>query len=98
EGVSDLTMHVNVSGKQLYRNDFVDTVAAALRESALPPQRLRLEISAQLLAVDPERTALILSQLRNTGVKLALDDVGRGWYLISKLGPQPFDMVKIDGS
>lgn len=98
KGASDLTMHVNISGKQLQRADFVDTVTGALSDSGLPPQRLRLEIAAKLLSIEPERTAAMLADLRSTGLKLALDDVGGGYTLISRSGPQPFDMVKIDGS
>jgi diguanylate cyclase (GGDEF)-like protein/PAS domain S-box-containing protein len=94
----NLTMGVNLSGKQLQRSDLVETVASALDEFRLPPEKLRLEIAAKLLAGDADRVIKILQRLKETGVKLALDDFGTGSHLISNLREYPFDMVKIDGS
>jgi diguanylate cyclase (GGDEF)-like protein/PAS domain S-box-containing protein len=93
-----LTMGVNLSVKQFQRSDLVETVAAALNEFGLPPEKLRLEIAAKLIATDGDRVIKILRSLKELGVKLALDDFGTGSHLVSNLGDYPFDMVKIDGS
>jgi len=93
-----IVMNVNVSAKEIVHPDLSNTIAAALAESGLAPNRLRIEVSAKSLAAETERTVDRLRDLKSLGVALALDDFGTGSHLISKLGDYPFDMVKIDSS
>ena len=94
----NLVMSVNLSGKQLQRQDINDTILSILEETGLPAEKLRLEVAAKVLPSDGERTVSLLNRLKSTGVKLAIDDFGTGSHLISRLSEYPFDMVKIDGS
>lgn len=95
---SDLTISVNLSGKQLQRADLADTVALALADAGLPPERLCIEIAAKLIGKDSDRAGQALRDLKGLGIKLAIDDFGTGSHLITKLGDYPFDRVKIDGT
>ena len=87
-------VYVNVSARQVLQPDFADTVREVLEAAALPPARLRLEITESLLLAPLET----LLTLREAGVGLVLDDFGRGYSSLSYLHRFPIDILKIDRS
>lgn len=90
---------VNVSVVQLFDPEFQKAVERVLRESALPPELLCLEITETVFAGRaPALVAATLGELRGLGLRLALDDFGTGYSSFSYLGKLPFDKVKIDRS
>jgi diguanylate cyclase (GGDEF)-like protein len=89
---------VNVSARQLRIGDLATTVASALQESGLAPQRLHLEITETAVMGDEIQTSALLARLRATGVKIWLDDFGTGFSGLSHLRRVPVDGVKIDRS
>jgi EAL domain-containing protein (putative c-di-GMP-specific phosphodiesterase class I) len=95
---SELTVSVNVSGRQLQRDDFVDEVSGILAESGLDPKGLVLEITESVLLEDTEGSLTKLQQLKAMGIKLALDDFGTGYSSLSYLHRFPIDVLKIDKS
>ncbi|NIZ90611.1 EAL domain-containing protein [Kineosporiaceae bacterium B12] len=92
---SDLTVAVNVSGRQLVDPDFAATVEEALAGSGLPPSALTLELTETAL-VGGDRVQPVLQRLRARGVRLALDDFGTGYSSLAYLRDFPVDEVKID--
>ena len=68
----------------------------ALAASGLPPDRLELEITESVLLQDSQNTLAILHQLRQLGVRIAMDDFGTGYCSLSYLRSFPFDKIKID--
>lgn len=94
----DLLVAVNVSPVQFDDEQFVDIVAAALQDSALPASRLEIEITEGVLIKDPEHTLLILQRLRKLGVSIAMDDFGTGFSSLGYLSSFPFSKIKIDQS
>ncbi|WP_432572967.1 putative bifunctional diguanylate cyclase/phosphodiesterase [Kineococcus sp. SYSU DK005] len=93
-----VTVGVNLSAVQLADDEVVDVVAAALRESGLPPQQLTLEITESLLVDDLTGTAARLQKLRELGARIAIDDFGTGYSSLSYLRHLPVDIVKVDRS
>ena len=89
---------VNLSAAQFETTDLVETVATALRETGIAPERLHLELTESALTVDVTRTCEILSELKKLGVVLALDDFGTGWSSLRYIQSYPIDVVKIDRS
>jgi diguanylate cyclase (GGDEF)-like protein len=89
---------VNVSARQLLVGDLAASVAGALRDSGLAPQRLHLEITETAVMGDEIQTSALLARLRATGVKIWLDDFGTGFSGLSHLRRVPVDGVKIDRS
>jgi diguanylate cyclase (GGDEF)-like protein len=89
---------VNVSPVQFRSETLALKVASALAEAGLCPDRLELEITEAVLIRDDDETLVILSQLRELGVRIALDDFGTGYSSLSYLRRFPFDKVKIDRS
>jgi len=95
-GNHSLSISVNVSGRQLQRQDVVSRVAQALESSGLPPSCLKLEITESILMADREEVVAKMHQLKQLGVKLALDDFGTGFSSLSTLSAFPIDTLKID--
>ncbi|RJL25082.1 putative bifunctional diguanylate cyclase/phosphodiesterase [Bailinhaonella thermotolerans] len=94
----DIGLNVNLSPRQITSPRFVDTIAAALKESGLPPSALTLEVTEDLLVEDADERIERLSALRALGVRLAIDDFGTGYASLAYLRQLPVDMIKIDPS
>ncbi|MGA7991113.1 MAG: EAL domain-containing protein [Thermoanaerobaculia bacterium] len=97
-GARPLAVSVNVSAHQLRRPGLDTLVASILREAALPPEALCLEITESVL-MDEESTALTeLRALKDRGVRIAVDDFGTGYSSLAYLARFPVDILKIDRS
>jgi diguanylate cyclase (GGDEF)-like protein len=86
---------INLSPLQIKR-DLIEVVLQALAASGLPPDRLELEITESVLLQDRQNTLATLHQLRQLGVRIAMDDFGTGYCSLSYLRSFPFDKIKID--
>lgn len=93
-----LGMSVNISGRQLERDELGDHVQEALAISGLPPGSLTLEITETTLMHDAEATVRRLRFLKGLGVRLAVDDFGTGYSSLAYLRQFPVDALKIDRS
>ena len=93
-GPTDLS--VNLSARQLRDPALLTHVRRALDASGLDPQRLILEITEHVLVEESERLTATLKDLRALGVRIAIDDFGRGYSSLSYLRRFPVDILKID--
>ncbi len=93
-----IRVSVNISPVQFRGGDLVSTVSRALRESGLPASLLELEITERVLVEDNPNTSRILNDLKRMGIRLSLDDFGKGYSSLSYLKRFPFDVLKIDRS
>lgn len=91
-------MNVNLSSRQLVRDAIVDEVAAAVDASGIRASWLVLEVTETVLMADPVVAARALGNIRDLGVRVALDDFGSGYSSLSHLRRFPIDIVKIDKS
>src|SRR5581483_11742458 len=71
------------------RRDLTEVVLQALAASGLPPSRLELEITEAVLLQDSQNALAALHQLRQLGVRIAMDDFGRGYCSLSYLRSFP---------
>jgi diguanylate cyclase (GGDEF)-like protein len=90
------TVHVNLSGHQLRDSAIVDSVATALHRSALEPRCLMLEITESVLIGNDMPSLEALRALRSLGVRLSLDDFGKGYSSLAYLTELDIQSLKID--
>ncbi|MHB1394124.1 MAG: putative bifunctional diguanylate cyclase/phosphodiesterase [Clostridia bacterium] len=98
QGYDALSMSVNISMLQLLQDDFVDKVIEILAWSELDPKHLELEITESILMESYEAIAGKLKLLKERGIKLALDDFGKGYSSLNYLRQLPISTLKIDKS
>jgi len=93
-----VTVSINVSALQFQQADFVETVAAALKDHTLQPQLLELELTESILIQDAHETMNRLHALAALGVSMSIDDFGTGYSSLSYLKKFPISRLKIDRS
>jgi len=93
-----LSVHVNLSGKEFAEPDVCDRVESVLRETAVEPPWLKLEMTESALMEDSEAIGQKLAQLKAMGLDLHIDDFGTGYSSLSYLHRFPIDTLKIDRS
>lgn len=91
-----LAIAVNVSPVQFHHGDLPSLVHEILLDTGLTPARLELEITEGVLINDFSRAVSILRKLKSLGVRISLDDFGKGYSSLSYLHSFPFDKIKID--
>ncbi|NOY84307.1 MAG: EAL domain-containing protein [Nitrospirae bacterium] len=98
EGLVLRHMAVNISGVQVQRGAFVQTVREALQDVDLDPSHLELEIIETFIMQKTDWAISILDELKSLGVRMAIDDFGTGYSSLSYLKRLPVDKLKIDRS
>jgi diguanylate cyclase (GGDEF)-like protein len=97
-GMPPLHMAVNLSARQFRHLHLVSLVEDSLRESAIDPRRLEIELTESLLMEDTDATRSLLESFARMGVRLAIDDFGTGHSSLSYLRRFNVDTLKIDRS
>jgi len=89
---------VNISPRSLHHAAFPGRIREMLDAHAVSPSSLTLEITEHLVMSDPEGSVRCLDELHDMGVRLVLDDFGKGYSSLSYLRRLPVDEIKIDRS
>jgi len=93
----ELRLSFNLSAIQLCSTGSASAVLAGLRASGVSPERLQVEVTETALLADFERARLNLTELRDAGATIVLDDFGAGYASIGYLRELRFDQIKLDG-
>jgi diguanylate cyclase (GGDEF)-like protein/PAS domain S-box-containing protein len=93
-----LSISVNMSCRQFSQPDLVYQIERVLLETGLDARCLRMEITESAIMEHVETASSVLTKLKALGVKLALDDFGKGYSSLSYLHQFPFDTLKLDRS
>ena len=89
---------MNLSGASLNDERFVQDTLEILARHVHVASRLCMEITESVALHDLDNTRRFIDQVRNFGVKVALDDFGAGYTSFSYLKELPADVLKIDGN
>jgi len=89
---------INVSPLQFEQDDVFTAVVEALKAGGLRPDLLDLEVTESLLLQDDSSIGQALEELRRMGVRIVLDEFGKGYSALAVLMSQPIDVLKFDKS
>jgi EAL domain-containing protein (putative c-di-GMP-specific phosphodiesterase class I) len=93
-----LAVAVNLPPAAVVDANLPDHIAHLLTHYQLPAGQLKLEITEESLLDDRIRARDVLARLRQTGVRIAIDDYGSGYSSLAYLRELPVDELKLDRS
>jgi diguanylate cyclase (GGDEF)-like protein/PAS domain S-box-containing protein len=97
-GHKDFYISVNVSAVQLMQKNFKDILFNIISKTGIPTEHLLLEITESVFMESFEDMAKLFSEIRELGIRIALDDFGCGYSSLTYLKHLPMDVLKIDKS
>ncbi|MGJ9416576.1 EAL domain-containing protein [Massilia sp. CMS3.1] len=97
-GLGTIPIAVNLSTSQLTSAALPDYVFGLMREHAIEPGCLEMELTESMMMSDPDLAIAILHRLRGGGVALSIDDFGTGFSSMSYLRQLPVNYLKLDRS
>lgn len=92
----DVGVAINASARNLEDKDFATVIRGLLEVWQAPPALITIELTESAIMIDPTRTAAVLSDLRDLGVRLSIDDFGTGYSSLAYLQRLPVHEIKID--
>ncbi len=96
ERMAEVNLAVNVSARSLHDAKFADRLFEVLAETDFPPERLEVEITERAIVSEAERATRTIAQLRDAGIRIAIDDFGVGYSSYQTLRLLDVDRVKVD--
>jgi len=91
-----ISASINISSVQIFQPDFVENVEEVLKTHGLAGKKLCLEITEGTIIQDFNAVSNVIQQLKNLGVRVHLDDFGKGYSSLSYISQLPIDAIKID--
>jgi diguanylate cyclase (GGDEF)-like protein/PAS domain S-box-containing protein len=98
EGLPRIPVAVNVSAVQFRQESFRALLRTVLWETGLSPEFLELELTESLLLSNGDATLSVLQEIKEMGLKLAIDDFGIGYSSFTYLKHFSVDRLKVDRS
>ncbi|MDE5938461.1 MAG: bifunctional diguanylate cyclase/phosphodiesterase [Lachnospiraceae bacterium] len=91
-----LVLSLNVSAVQCKKRGFIDCLMKILEKYDVSPGEIEIEVTETILIDDFSYISEQLNELKQTGVRISLDDFGTGFSSLSYLKGLPIDTLKID--
>jgi EAL domain-containing protein (putative c-di-GMP-specific phosphodiesterase class I) len=95
-GQEDKIISVNISTKDIYYMNIFEVVTGLVEKYGVNPSRLYLEFKETLLTADAENAKKLLRNLQKAGIKVGIDNFGRGYSSLNLLKDVQADFLKID--
>jgi EAL domain-containing protein (putative c-di-GMP-specific phosphodiesterase class I) len=91
-------MSINLSGRELRLTDLAARIERTLADTGVDPSTLMVEVTETFLVGDAQESAGRLLQLKELGLRIALDDFGTAYSSLKYLRRFPIDVIKLDKS
>jgi EAL domain-containing protein (putative c-di-GMP-specific phosphodiesterase class I) len=91
-----LSLTVNLSPRQFRDRNIVASIQGILRHTGIEPASLQLEITEGTAMWDVEGSVETMRRLAGLGVRLAIDDFGKGYSSLYCLKTFPVQTIKVD--
>lgn len=96
KGLGNLKISINISNNCLKEKDFLKQFKKMLNKYNVDKKGIIIEITETSIMQNLKEGMIILSKLRESGIKIALDDFGTGYSSLNYLRKLPIDILKID--
>jgi len=96
QGYNKISVSVNISIIQLLQHNFIEKIMKIISQIDIDPKFIELEITESVLIESYDEIKDKLIQLKSIGIKIALDDFGKGYSSLSYLTHIPINTLKID--
>lgn len=97
-GFDPMVIAINISLSQFMDENLYSIVKNALRDSGLNPLYLELEITENVAAMEIQSVCSKIDSLKELGVKISIDDFGKGFSSLDRFKSFAVDKIKIDMS
>ncbi len=98
DGIEPITISFNLSRMHFYSPTLVEDIERLAEEYNVPPQYVEIEVTESVFFEAQEMIVNKVTQLRDYGFKVSVDDFGSGYSSLSLIGVLPVDVVKLDKS
>ncbi|WP_238883157.1 ABC transporter substrate binding protein [Clostridium sp. YIM B02551] len=95
-GYDEIDVSINVSVIQLVQEDFIPMFKAIILEKNIDPRTIHIEITESVLMESIDTNIYKIEELKKMGVRIDLDDFGKGYSSLTYLKDMNFDVLKID--
>ena len=89
---------MNLSARDLQDEYLPYYILQILNEHDIPPARLTLEITENMVMANVQHAISVLECLRDIGVRISMDDFGTGHSSLAQIKNMPLHELKIDKS
>ncbi|RKZ95204.1 MAG: hypothetical protein DRQ46_08805, partial [Gammaproteobacteria bacterium] len=93
-----INMSINVSARQFWKNDFIDSIKKTLNQTNVSADKIEFELTESVVMNDIESAIQTMIAIKQLGVSLSIDDFGTGYSSLNYLKRFPLDVLKIDRS
>ena len=94
----NLTMNINISNYQLREPDFIQSFSNIVSSANCNVSNLILDLQEESLITSLADIRMTIEELATTGVKMALDNFGRGYSSFNAIPLLPVSVLKLDGN
>jgi EAL domain-containing protein (putative c-di-GMP-specific phosphodiesterase class I) len=92
-----IKVSVNVSARQFKDEEFALKVKKILEDEKVDPSFIEFEITESVM-LNAEESSLLIREIKEMGIKVAIDDFGAGYSSLSVIKNVEIDTLKIDQS
>lgn len=96
KGLAHLVISVNISRVTLYSRMFYETFLDIVGQHKIPHDCIEVEVTESAFNEVADSVIQILSQLKEDGFLISMDDFGAGYSSLSLLGKLPIQIIKLD--
>lgn len=92
----DASISLNVSSKNLFSDEFLREASYLIETCGFDPKNIEFEITESAAMRYKDQTEQVIKKLRKLGIKIAIDDFGKGFSSLSYLTMLNVDYIKLD--
>jgi EAL domain-containing protein (putative c-di-GMP-specific phosphodiesterase class I) len=92
----DIILSINLSIEQLKDNNIAEKINKILFDTETDAKDIQIEITESIAFNEDPNILQRLKDIRNLGIKISINDFGKGYSSFNRLKTFPIDLLKID--